>query len=270
MDPLQIVVLAIVQGITEFLPISSSAHLILFPRLAGWEDQGLAFDVAVHLGTLLAVVGYFRRDVLAMGRDWGRSLWLRRRVGDSRLAWAVLLGTVPVGLCGLLFNDVISQALRSPLVIAWTTLGFGLLLWLSDGVARRVPRPRDEHSLTRLDILLIGCAQALALVPGTSRSGITMTAGLLLGLSRAAAARFSFLLSIPVILLAGGLSTWELVSGDHPVEWVAMGAGVVLSALSAYACIHLFLRLLDRLGFLPFVLYRLLLGGMLLFLFRGG
>lgn len=269
MDLIQIIVLAIVQGLSEFLPISSSAHLILFPRLAGWDDQGLAFDVAVHLGTLLAVVWYFREEVFGMIRDWFASLARRQRVGDSRLAWAVILGTIPVGIAGLLFKDFIEVELRSPLVIAWTTIGFGLLLWWSDRVGRRTPAPRDEHSLRWKDILLIGCAQALALIPGTSRSGVTMTAGLLLGLSRSGAARFSFLLSIPVILLASGLSTLDLIEGSVPVDWTAMALGVVLSAASAYLCIHIFLKLLERIGMMPFVIYRLILGVVLLVLFAG-
>ncbi|MFU2488814.1 undecaprenyl-diphosphate phosphatase [Thauera sp. WH-1] len=269
MDTVQIVVLAILQGLTEFLPISSSAHLILFPRLAGWEDQGLAFDVAVHLGTLVAVLGYFRDEILAMTRDWAASLLRRQRVGDSRLAWAVILGTIPVGLAGLLLKGFVEQALRSPLIIAWTTIGFGLLLWVADRHCRTVERPRSEHALTRRDILLIGCAQALALIPGTSRSGVTMTAGLLLGLSRSGAARFSFLLSIPVIVLAGGLSALDLIKEEHVVNWSAMAMGALLSALSAYLCIHLFLKLLDRVGMLPFVIYRLALGAFLLALFWG-
>jgi len=157
--------------------------------------------------------------------------------------------------------------MRSPLVIAWATIGFGLLLWLADRLGRRAAAPRDEHSLRWTDILLIGCAQALALIPGTSRSGITMTAGLLLGLSRSGAARFSFLLSIPVILLASVLSARDLVAGGVPVDWTAMGLGVVISAVSAYLCIHLFLKLLERIGMLPFVLYRLALGVVLLVLF---
>jgi undecaprenyl-diphosphatase len=269
MDLIQIVILAAVQGFTEFLPVSSSAHLILFPRLAGWTDQGLAFDVAVHLGTLGAVFWYFRDEVTGMGRDWYRSLGARQRVGDSRLAWAVLLGTIPVGLAGLLLKDLVETGLRSPLVIAWATIGFGVLLGIAEVVGRRTIRPRDEHSLSGRDILLIGCAQAIALIPGTSRSGITMTAGLLLGLSRSGAARFSFLLSIPVIVLASGLSLLELLQSDLPVDWLAIGIGMLLSGLSAYLCIHVFLKLLERIGLLPFVIYRLVLGVLLLVLFGG-
>lgn len=263
MDLLQIAVLALVQGLTEFLPISSSAHLILVPILTDWTDQGLAFDVAVHVGTLVAVVAYFRSELSAMTGAWIRS-WRGQLNPEGRLAWGVLLGTVPAGLAGLLFNDLIAQHLRSPLVIATTTVLFGLLLWWSDVQGART---RDEHSLSWRDVLIIGCAQALALIPGTSRSGITMTAGLALGLSRDGAARFSFLLSIPIIVLAGGWETLKLVQQPAATHWGALATGVALSALSAYLCIHLFLSLINRIGMLPFVIYRLLLGAVLFVLF---
>lgn len=255
--------LALVQGLTEFLPISSSAHLILLPKIAGWEDQGLAFDVAVHVGTLAAVVWYFRHELIPMGRDWFGSL-RGRHSPDSRLAWAVLLGTVPVGIAGLAFNDLIELHLRSPLVIAVTTIGFGLLLWWSDLVGRR---ERDEHAITWRDVLVVGVAQAIALIPGTSRSGITITAALFMGLDRVGAARFSFLLSIPVIVLAGGLETMKLIRSNETVEWGALALGVVISALSAYLCIRLFIALLQRVGMAPFVIYRLVLGAVLLMIF---
>lgn len=261
---MHIVLLAVLQGLTEFLPISSSAHLILLPKLNGWSDQGLAFDVAVHVGTLSAVVWYFRSEVSKMLRDWVASLVARKHVGDSHLAWAVGFGTIPVGLAGLLFQDVVETTLRSPMVIAWATLVFGLLLWWADAQGKRV---RDEHSIGWRDVLVIGVAQAVALIPGTSRSGITMTAGLMMGLSRAAAARFSFLLSIPVIVLAGGLNTIELVRSSHPVDWTALGLGAAFSAVSAYICIHLFLKMLERIGMLPFVIYRLGLAAVLFWLF---
>lgn len=264
MDHLHAIALALLQGITEFLPISSSAHLILLPRLLGWEDQGLAFDVAVHLGTLSAVVLYFRRELLPMAQDWGRSLVTRQQTQNSRLAWAVLWGTIPVGLAGLAFKGVIETELRSELVIAATTIGFGLLLWWGDARGRG---ERNEYSLGWRDILIIGIAQALALIPGTSRSGATMTAGLMLGLSREGAARFSFLLSIPVIVLAGGLAAKDLVEEALPVDWGAMIIGVVTSGITAYVCIHFFLKLLERIGMLPFVIYRMALGGLLLVLF---
>lgn len=265
MDTLQLLLLAILQGLTEFLPISSSAHLILLPRLAGWADQGLAFDVAVHVGTLAAVIAYFRRELARMAGDWGRSVVTGRHTADSRLAWAVLIATVPVGLAGLLLKDAVETGLRSPAVIAWATIGFGLLLWWADAVGRR---RRDEHSLRLPDILLIGVAQALALVPGTSRSGITITAGLMVGLTRRAAARFSFLLSIPVIALAGALEVLELARGGVELSWQPLLMGALSAGITAYLCIHFFLRLLDRIGLAPFVLYRLLLGGILLAVFR--
>ncbi|MDX1823571.1 MAG: undecaprenyl-diphosphate phosphatase [Thiohalomonadales bacterium] len=264
MPLIHIIVLALVQGLTEFLPISSSAHLILVPVLSDWPDQGLAFDVAIHVGTLSAVMWYFRSEITRMLHDWLSSCRQRQQVGESRLAWAVIWGTVPVMIAGLLFNDLVDTVLRNPLVIAWATIGFGLLLWLADIKGKR---QRSEHQLTWQDVVVIGVAQALALIPGTSRSGITMTAGLFMGLTRQASARFSFLLSIPTILMAGGYKGMQLIDGAKPVDWTAIGIGVTLSALTAYLCIHLFLRLLERIGMFPFVLYRLLLGGVLLYFF---
>lgn len=263
MDILQIIVLALVQGLTEFLPISSSAHLILVPILTGWDDQGLAFDVAVHVGTLTAVVLYFRKEIGVMFLAWMASL-KGKHSEDSRLAWGVLIGTIPVGLVGLLFKDYIADNLRTELVIAVTTIIFGLLLWYADWSGKR---DRDEHTLSWKDIIIIGCAQAIALIPGTSRSGITITAGLMLGLTAQAAARFSFLLSIPVIVLAGGVETLgylEVASADDVNDLVI---GALISAVSAYLCIHYFLMLLERVGMTPFVIYRLLLGIILLSLY---
>jgi undecaprenyl-diphosphatase len=260
----QIVVLAVVQGLTEFLPISSSAHLILIPILTSWQDQGLAFDVALHFGSLLAVLLYFRRELIAMARSWCRSLVSRQIDDDAHLAWAVLLGTIPVGLAGLLFKDVIDTALRSPLYIAAGLIGFGVLLGWADWSHRGT---RSEHQLSWKDVLLIGLAQAVALFPGTSRSGITMTAALLLGLSRDAAARFSFLLSIPVILIACGLKSVELVNAGINTDWTAMLTGVVLSGITAYLCIHYFLAFIRRMGMQPFVIYRVALGLVLILIF---
>jgi len=265
MDFVQIVVLAVVQGLTEFLPISSSAHLILVPVLFGWPDQGLAFDVAVHVGTLSAVIAYFRAELLAMLRDWLASLGGGGLAGEARLAWGVLLGTIPAALAGLLFHDLVETTLRSPRVIAVATLGFGVLLGIADWVGRR--GGRSEQALRWRDAAIVGLAQALALIPGTSRSGITMTAALFLGFSREGAARFSFLLSIPLILLAGGYETRKLLLSGEPVDWQVLGWGILLSGLSAYLCIHAFLKVIRRLGMQPFVLYRLLLGAWLWYLF---
>jgi undecaprenyl-diphosphatase len=263
LDIIHIIVLALVQGLTEFLPISSSAHLILVPHLTDWPDQGLAFDVAVHVGTLTAVVAYFRKEVSKMFVAWFASLG-GSHTEDSKLAWAVLIGTIPVGLAGLMFQGYISEHLRSPMVIAMTTIIFGLLLGMS---YCKGGQNRDEHAITWKDILVIGVAQAIALIPGTSRSGITITAGLFMGLTGQAAARFSFLLSIPVIVLAGGLETIEYLEVSSIEDMNDLLIGALVSAVSAYLCIHYFLRLLDRIGMTPFVFYRMALGLLLLALY---
>ncbi len=264
METAHIIWLALIQGLTEFLPISSSAHLILVPSLLGWPDQGLAFDVAVHLGTLIAVVSFFRKDILTLFLAWVGSITGKGMSAEARLAWGVIVGTIPAGLVGLLFKDYIEVYLRSPLVIAATTIIFGLLLWFAD---RRAKLQRDELTLTWQDFLVIGGAQAMALIPGTSRSGITITAGLLLGLTRQAAARYSFLLSIPIIVLSGLGVTGDLLSSNEAVDWTALLLGTVIAAVSAFACIHFFLAWINKMGMLPFVIYRLLLGVLLLVVF---
>ncbi|PIE00134.1 MAG: undecaprenyl-diphosphatase [Thiothrix nivea] len=264
MDLIQVFVLAIVQGITEFLPVSSSAHLILVPVLTDWQDQGLAFDVAVHVGTLSAVIIYFRQDIVRLLSAWGSSLVTFELTPDTKLAWAIGFGTIPVGLTGLFFKDLIEIYLRSPLVIATATIIFGLLLWAADRYGERL---RNIYEIQWLDVLLIGLSQAFALIPGTSRSGATMTMALFLGFSRDAAARFSFLLSIPVILLAGALLTRDLLESTVPIDWTALLLGTVLSGISAWICIHYFLKFLSQMGMLPFVIYRLVLGAFLLVMF---
>ena len=262
----QIVVLALVQGLTEFLPISSSAHLILVPVLTGWPDQGLAFDVVVHLGTLTAVVWYFRKDVTQLTLDWTQSCIKKQTIGESRLAWIVILGTIPVAVIGLLLHDFVDNSLRSPLVIAWATIGFGLLLGVADFIGKNRNK-KTEYQLNWKNAAVIAFSQALALIPGTSRSGITMTAGLFTGLTRQAAARFSFLLSIPVILMAGSYKTLKLFQEGNGIDWFSIGLGYALSALSAYICIHYFMKLLERMGMMPFVIYRVGQGLILLWLF---
>lgn len=263
MDYFQTVLLALVQGITEFLPISSSAHLILVPVLIGWPDQGLAFDVAVHAGSLVAVLAYFRHELWRMTVA-GLGSFAGRRDADVRLAWAVVIGTVPVVVFGLIGKSYIETMLRGPLVIATTAIAFGLLLWWADVTGRRA---RDEHTIGWRDALLVGFAQALALIPGTSRSGITMTAGLILGLTREAAARFSFLLSIPTLLASNVLIGRDLLTTSEPVDWQMLAVGALVAGVSAYACIHFFIRLLSRTGMLPYVIYRIVLGVILLWLF---
>lgn len=266
MELFQVIILSIVQGLTEFLPVSSSAHLILTPIIFNWQDQGLAFDMAVHVGTLIAIVGYFRKELIRMTRSWFRSVTTFKFDADAKLAWAVLFGTIPVGLAGLAFKDYIEINLRSPLVIAIATLVFAFFLWIADRYAKQ---ERDEYEIRWTDVLMIGLAQAVALIPGTSRSGATMTMALFMGLTRQAAARFSFLLSIPTIVLGGGLVTIELIQTKTTVEWGSLSLAVILSAISAWICIHYFLKLLDRFGMMPFVIYRVLLGILLLALFWG-
>ncbi|WP_353569905.1 undecaprenyl-diphosphate phosphatase [Candidatus Albibeggiatoa sp. nov. BB20] len=262
MDIWQIITLALLQGFTEFLPISSSAHLILVPEFTSWEDQGTAFDVAVHVGTLIAVIFYFRYDIKPLFLAWIKSLQTKQLTAESRLVWGVIVGTIPVAIAGVLISVTgWIDYLRSGLLIAMTTLIFGGLLWYAD---TRASRQRNEYQMTWQDIILIGCAQAIALLPGTSRSGITITAALLVGLSRQAAARFSFLLSIPVIILAGIDETALLLTQHVEVDWTTLILGMTISAISAYLCIEIFIRLLNQIGMLPFVIYRLILGVFLL------
>lgn len=256
---LQIVVLALIQGITEFLPVSSSAHLILPGALTDWPDQGLAFDVAVHLGTVVAVAAYFRRDLAGFARS-GVALAMQRRWDDNLdLLAKVAVATIPIVIVGLLFKTHIETHLRSTTIIAAATIVFGVALWLAD--RRRSDRITPSH----LQAMLIGVAQAIALVPGTSRSGITIAAALALGLSRPAAARFSFLLSIPAIL---GAAIYTVVDAtpNTPLPWIDMGLGFVIAGASAFACIAMFIRFVERIGMAPFVVYRLLLGVALLVL----
>ncbi len=264
MDWLQAIFLALVQGLTEFLPVSSSAHLILTSKILGWQDQGLAFDVAVHVGTLTAVLVYFRKEVAAMISAWFGSTFKGNHTSNSRLAWAVILGTIPVGLFGLVLEafDIVDNYLRAIPVIATTTIVFGLLLAVADKryKSAKTEELKDEYQLSWKDVFVIGGAQALALIPGTSRSGVTMTAAALLGFTRTAAARYSFLLSIPAIVLPGGLKGYQLVNDGAEFDWSFLILGIVVSAVSAFACIHLFLKWLERIGFMPFVWYRLALG----------
>lgn len=257
MDLIHIVVLALIQGVTEFLPISSSAHLILPSQLFGWPDQGLAFDVAVHVGTLAAVIAYFRRDVLALLCGWFQQFGSRGASDESRLAWMVILATIPAGLVGLFFHEAVEDYARSVVVIATTTIVFGIFLGWAD---MRSSHQRTLMEMTWRIALLIGCSQAIALIPGTSRSGITITAALFLGFSRMDAARFSFLLSIPVILLSGGFKGIQLVLLDNGTDWLSIALGAFLSGVSAYICIHYFLSFINRLSMMPYVIYRMLLG----------
>ena len=243
MSIIEIIVLALIQGLTEFLPISSSAHLILPSQILGWQDQGLAFDVAVHVGTLGAVVLYFRKEVVDILGAWFKSFGAQGATDDSKLGWWIIVGTIPAAILGLIFKDLIELYLRSAWVIAVTTILFGLLLWYADAKGKQT---KTIYQLNWKSALMIGMAQAMAMIPGTSRSGITMTAGLMLGMNKQSAARFSFLLAIPVILMMGLYYTIELALGDHIVEWNTLMLGAGLSFISAYACIFFFLKVKTR------------------------
>ena len=253
------IILAIIQGLTEFLPISSSAHLILPAQLLGWPDQGLVFDVAVHVGSLLAVVIYFRSELITLAAGGLRWVSGQGWNEDAAMILWLALATVPAGMAGLLLGDFIEANLRSMLVIAVTTIVFGLLLGWADA------RAAGGSQLSLKTALIIGAAQTLAVIPGTSRSGITITAGLFCGLSRETAARFSFLLSIPIIAAAGLLQTLELATQDVGISWTLLATATAVSGLTAFACIAFFLRVVERIGFMPFVIYRLVLGLFLIY-----
>ncbi len=261
MDLLIALLLALIQGVTEFLPISSAAHLILPALLFGFTDQGLAFDVAVHLGTLAAVLFYFRRRLLDITSGCAEALWRRRGNLESRLAMRLAIATLPVMVAGLLWHDLVAGDLRSVLVIAVASILFALLLAWADW---RPGGGKDESEISLQGALVIGLAQALALIPGTSRSGITITAALFLGLSRSAASRFSFLLAIPAIFGAALLNLLKMSTDLTAVKWSALLLGGAFAALSAFLGIHFFLRLIERIGMLPFVAYRIALGILLL------
>lgn len=270
MSWLEAVVLALVQGVTEFLPVSSSAHLLLVPFLFGWEDQGLAFDVAVHLGTLVAVISYFWRDIKPMIYHGLQTLTPHPKPdpeGYGRLAWGVVIATLPIGVFGLLLSDFVEENLRSVLVLALATILFGVVLGYAEKIYPKTAVRKDLTQLTWQSALSFGLAQCLAMIPGTSRSGITLTAGLFLGFSKEAAAKFSFLMSIPTILLAGLLQTAKLFQSALPVDWGAMGIGVLVSMLAGYACIKLFMQALSKIPLMVYVYYRLALGVALLWLY---
>ena len=256
MSLLQIVVLAVVQGITEFLPISSSGHLVLTSRVLGWPDQGLLIDIAVHAGTLLAVIVYFWRDLWEMTLG-AVGIFTGRRSPSQRLIGCLAIATVPIVFAGYFGIDYIEDVLRSVELIGWTTLGFGVLLWVVDRLCMTVRRL--EH-LTYGGALLVGLAQVLALLPGTSRSGITMTACRLLGMERRDAARFSMLLSIPTILGAAILAGLKIYKSGDLTLGLDAAIAAALSFVTALVAIAFMMRWLMHATFTPFVIYRILLG----------
>ncbi|MGI9386029.1 MAG: undecaprenyl-diphosphate phosphatase [Methyloligellaceae bacterium] len=262
----QIIILAIVQGVTEFLPISSSGHLILVPYFTGWSDQGVVTDIMVHVGSLFAVIVYFWRDVLNL--IGGFFQLIRGRMTPwARMVLMILIGTIPAVVFALyLKKSGLADSLRSIEIIAWTAIGYAILMYLAD---RFGPHLKSMEDMTWTPAVVIGIAQALALIPGTSRSGVTMTAARALGFERAEAARFSFLLGIPAIAGAGLFTVLEFAEAGEPVPPDAILAAV-LTFFSALAAIAFLMALVKRISFLPFVLYRLALGAVLLYLAYGG
>ncbi len=266
MSLFHLILVALVQGITEFLPISSSAHLILAPMVTGQPDQGPMIDMAVHVGTLFAVILAFRREVAEAFFGFFHLLRGRTDRWDARLALFLIIGTIPVVIVGLIFSKLdIMDWMRDPsralTVIGWTTLVFGILLYIAD---KFTDQTRALEQVTLKDTVLVGLAQAVALIPGTSRSGITMTAGRFLGLDRTSAARFSMLLAIPTILAAGALGTKDIIdSGNAQLGMDALIAAG-LSFIAALIAIKLFMRWIASASMTPFVIYRLVLGVILL------
>ena len=257
MDTLQLILLSLVQGLTEFLPVSSSAHLVLLSEFLGEEDQGIIFDVGVHFGTLLAALVYFRSDLKKMIINLGSHKLLSE---ENNLTTNLVIGVIPILLVGFLLRDFVNLHLRNSEVIAYATIIFGIFLY----TAQLRKGKEDLDSVNLKQALIIGLFQCLALIPGTSRSGITITAGLFLGLNATAASRFSFLLAIPTI---GAIALAELIRLsfiDITDNGTELSIALIISFLVAYISIDMFLKLIERIGFTPFVIYRLLLGGWLL------
>ena len=262
LDHFQTIILALIQGVTEFLPISSSAHLILPSALFGWPDQGLAFDTAVHLGTLLAVIWYFRLDLVSLIKAFFQHIF-GRPSQESYFAINLLIASLPIIPAGFFLKSLIEGELRGTDAIIIATVVFSLLLFAADKRGKKV---KTDTQLNWQDALIIGISQCFALVPGTSRSGVTITLGLFLGYTRESASRISFLLAIPAIAGASTLKSFDLVQASMPIDWQNLLLGITVSALCAYLCIRLFLNFINNIGFTPFVIYRLLQGAFLFYL----
>ena len=271
MSLLEAIVLGIAQGLTEFLPISSTAHLRIIPAFAGWEDPGAAFTAVTQLGTMAAVLLYFRADLRRISVAWLRSLRRPELRGelDARLGWYIILGTIPIGIFGLIFKDQIETGARDLYLIGTMLIVLGLLLALAEKVGTRT---RDIDQIKRRDGLAIGFAQAMALIPGVSRSGATITAGLFLGLNRPAAARFSFLLSVPAVVLSGVLELGSILSGEEGAgtSLIDLLVATALAFVTGYAAIAFLLRYLANHSTAVFVVYRLVLGALVLVLVSAG
>jgi undecaprenyl-diphosphatase len=268
---LEAIVLGIVQGLTEFLPISSTAHLRIVPAFVGWDDPGAAFTAVTQLGTTAAVLLYFREDLIRIARAWLRSLRDRsaRRELDARMGWYIVLGTIPIGIFGVLFKDQIENGARDLYLIGSALIVLGLVLLAAEEVGKK---ERSIEQIEARDGLAMGFAQALALVPGVSRSGATITAGLFLGLDRTTAARFSFLLSVPAVVLSGLLELGSILTGDEGqhVSTGRLALATVLAFITGYAAIAWMLRYLGNHSTIVFVIYRVALGSLVLVLVASG
>ncbi|HYK87816.1 MAG TPA: undecaprenyl-diphosphate phosphatase [Acidobacteriota bacterium] len=278
MEILAAVILGIIQGLTEFLPVSSSAHLILVPWIAGWKPEGLMFDVSLHVGTALAILAFFWSDWIELAGEVLRGIAEGNPLGNPkrRLAWFLVIGTLPAMAVGLTLEKTVEDSLRSPLVTVFTLVAFGILLYAAERMSR-MERSLDLFSWG--DSIWIGLSQAVALIPGVSRSGITISTALLRNAERSAAARFSFLLSTPIIVGAGVLECWHFIKAlRHPslitagagvveIKWGVLAAGIISAAVVGFLCIRYFLRYIQNNSFVPFVIYRFLLALVVLTLY---
>ena len=262
MTDLHLMLLSALQGLTEFLPVSSSGHLILFSKFTTFPDQGLAFDVAVHVGSIIAVMIYFSETIWEMLKGVAKTYFIPNfKNPGSKLAWLIVIGTIPAVIAGLFLVENGTDELRSARLIGWTMLSFGIVLFIADKIGMTI---RKIEHLTALDAVLIGLAQCLALIPGTSRSGITITMGRFLGLERREAAKFAMLLSIPTIAGAGALVGWELYQQGNMAEIIYAMDGITYSFIASVLAIYIIMWWLKKSTFLPFVIYSLCLGSYLL------
>lgn len=265
---IEAIVLGVVQGLTEFLPISSSGHLLVLSQLLGWNDPGAAFTAVTQIGTEAAVILYFRREIGAIIRAWSRSIIHAdaRHDPDARMGWLVIIGTIPIAVLGLIFADQIETVARNLWLTATMLIVFGVILGLADAWGQRVKTERD---LTLRDGLIFGFAQALALIPGVSRSGATISAGLAMGYTRGAAARYAFLLAIPAVL-ASGLFEARKIGTDASVQWGPTLLATAIAFVIGLGVIAWLMRWLTTRTYLPFVIYRVGLGGLLIILLMTG
>ena len=265
---IQIIILGVIQGLTEFLPVSSSGHLILTPFLLNFNDQGLALDTILHLGTLMAILIYFKNDLLDIF-----SGLLQKQKNTHRLAWCILWASLPAGIIGFFTADWIESSLRSPTFVSTNLLFWSPVFYFADRFTKRKRISKSELSeLSFSQIFFIGCAQAIALLPGTSRSGITIAAGLFSNLNHVAATRFSFLLGTPIIFAAGMHKLFTLVSGPTGFTGYTnlhLLVGLTISFLVGLWAINLLLKVVEKVGLMPFIIYRIILAAAILFYYHG-